>query len=409
MPVSLLDLTVLEVLKLHPETLPVFVANGLEMFADPEVRDGFGAAVRLRTALKAAGSNPELFSGLLLEAIAAARPRAGQECRSGPGQQNLNLLALLPCPLKIPLEQAFHGFLAALPAKMRDGLTYCIEGNANSQLDYADYADHFESLADMPDIIITPGFNSFFHPYFVERFIKTGQFAGVNLFAGDRHLAQMGVTDPEGHYSMLAMNLLVLVVDHTRLGTRSVPQNWSDLLKPEYAKSIAIRGNRDGTFCETLLLALFKDFGADGLASLGRNVAWGWHPSQMVKCAGSGREDTPAVSVMPLFFARNIKNRDKVSIVWPGDGALVSPVTMLVKADKREELRLLIDFLIGPEVAGICAGAAFPALHPEVDNGLPEQASFKWIGWEYIKSHDLKALIADTNAAFLRSFNGETP
>ena len=141
MPVSLLDLTVLKVLTLHPETLPVFVANGLETFADPEVRASFGAAVRLRTALKAAGSNPELFLGQLLEAIAASRPRSGNESSSGPGQQNLNLLALLPCPLKVPLEQAFHGFLAALPAQQRDSITYCIEGNANSQIDYADYAE----------------------------------------------------------------------------------------------------------------------------------------------------------------------------------------------------------------------------------------------------------------------------
>ena len=409
MPATLLDLTVREVIDLHPETLQVFAGNGLEMFTDAGVRATFGAAVRLRTALKAAGINADLFSDLLDEAITAAAPAAGGQTAPVHGHGNLNLFALLPCPLKVPLEQAFHGFLAALPQELRVRLTFCIEGNANSQLDYADYADHFDTLADMPDIIVTPGINSFFHPHFVERFIKTGQFASVNVFSGDRHLADMGITDPDSHYTMLAMNLLVLVVDHTRLGNRRVPENWSDLLEPEYAKSLAIRGNHDGTFCETLLLALFKDFGSAGLSRLGCNVAWGWHPSQMVKAAGSGREDTPAISVMPLFFANNIKNQGNVSIVWPGDGALVSPVTMLVKADKRQELRPLIEFLIGPEVAGICAGAAFPAVHPGVDNRLPEHATFKWIGWDYLKNHDLKALIADTNAVFLRAFNGESP
>lgn len=407
---TLLDLTVRELIERHPETVPVFAASGLGLFADDEIRNTFGSAVRVRTALKAADINVDIFGRQLDEVIAAAPLH--DEGRPSPlpvQHRALNLFALLPCPLKVPLEEAFNGFLQTLAEDQRVNLTFCIEGNANSQIDYADYADHFETLADMPDIIITPGFNSFFHPHFVEHFIKTGQFASVNNFAGDRHLAAMGITDPDGHYSMLAMNLLVLVVDHTRLGNRPVPQNWADLLKPEYAKSIAIRGNRDGTFCETLLLALFKDFGSDGLSRLGRNVAWGWHPSQMVKSAGSGREDTPAISAMPLFFANNIKNREKVSIIWPSDGALVSPVTMLVKADKREELRHLIDFLSGPEVAGICAGAAFPAVHPEVDNRLPNNAAFKWIGWDYVRNNDLKALIADTNAAFLRAFHGGSP
>lgn len=408
MPFTLLDLTVREVIDQYPEIIPVFKANGLGMFTDDAILTKLGAAVRLRTALRAAGINCDLFSRMLDDVIAAARSHADSHSSLFPAQDNLNLFALLPCPLKVPLEEAFNGFLTTLTAEQRASLTFCIEGNANSQIDYAEYADHFETLAEMPDIIITPGFNCFFHPHFVERFIRTGRFASVNNFNGDRHLAAMGITDPDGHYSMLAMNLLVLVVDHTRLGNRPVPQSWADLLKPEYAKSIAIRGNRDGTFCETLLLSLHKDFGTDGLSRLGRNVAWGWHPSQMVKSAGSGREDTPAISAMPLFFANNIKKLESVSIVWPTDGALVSPVTMLVKAEKRDELRYLIDFLTGPEVAAICAGAAFPALHPEVDNRLPDNASFKWIGWDYVKNHDMKALVADTNAAFVRAFNGET-
>jgi hypothetical protein len=405
----LLDLTVREVITRYPEAVPVFVANGLGMFADDEIRHTLGAAVRLRTALKAGGINADLFGEKLDDAIAAAMSHTNSQPALLQSGRALNLFALLPCPLKVPLEEAFNSFLTTLTAEERANLTFCIEGNANSQLDYADYADYFESLDDMPDIIITPGFNSFFHPHFVERFINTGKFTTVNTFAGDRHLAAMGITDPDGHYTMLAMNLLVIVVDHTRLGDRPAPQCWADLLNPEYAKSIAIRGNRDGSFCETLLLSLYKDFRSDGLARLGQNVAWGWHPSQMVKAAGSGKEDTPAISVMPLFFANNIKNRENVTIVWPADGALVSPVTMLVKADKHEELRPLIAFLNGAEVAAICAGAAFPAVHPDVDNHLPEHATFKWIGWDFVKNCDLKSLIGITNCIFLQAFQSTLP
>ena len=215
-------LTIREVIDRHPETLPVFAANGLALFADEATRATFGAAVRLRTALKAAGINAELLSRTLVEAMAAATSRGDGQESLPPAHPNLNLFALLPCPLKVPLEEAFTGFLATLPAAQRAGLTFCIEGNANNQLDYADYAGHFETLADMPDIIITSGFNSFFHPHFVERFIKTGQFASVTSFAGDRHLAAMGITDPDGHYSMLAMNLLAFHKDFGAAGLASL-------------------------------------------------------------------------------------------------------------------------------------------------------------------------------------------
>ena len=96
-----------------------------------------------------------------------------------------------------------------------------------------------------------------------------------------------------------------------------------------------------------------------------------------------------------------------ISIVWPKDGALVSPVTMLVKTGKRAELQPLIDFLSGAQAAVICADAGFPALHPGVDNRLPDDAAFKWIGWEYVKKNDIKSMLVEINATFLQAFKGD--
>ena len=402
---SLLDLTVADLAERCPEALQVLAANGCGAVIEPENLGRYGPILRLGTLLRSQGINRELFFDQLY--MLRAQDASGSEFSVG--SSNLNLFALLPCPLKVPLEEAFLAFYGRLPDTRRAALSFSIEGNANTQLDYADYAEHFQTLDEMPDIIITPGFNSFFHRHFVERFIKSSQFQNVNGYPGDSQLAPLGIVDPEGHYTMLAMNLLVLVADHDRLGDRAVPRRWSDLLEPEFADSIAIRGNKDGTFCETLLLTIYKDFGAEGLAKLGRNVRYGWHPSQMVKAAVSGGDGAPAVSVMPLFFANTLKGRGKVSIVWPEDGALVSPVTMLVKKEKREDLQYVLDFLAGPEVARICAGAFFPAVHPEVDNRLPENAAFKWIGWDYVKKNDLKALINDCNDVFQRAFLEDSP
>lgn len=320
-----------------------------------------------------------------------------------PGQQ---LVALLPCPVKVPIEQAFEDFLTTLSPERREAIAYTLEGNANIEAAFYEAVEEIDALDNLPDIIITPGFNVFFEPLFVSRFIKPGLFTSVSDFAGDQHLARLGVLDPGGHYSMLAMNLLVPVVDLKRLGDRPLPQRWSDILKPEYANSIAIRGHKDGTFCETLLMTLYQENGADGLAALGRNVRYGWHPSQMVKAALGSDPESPAISIMPLFFAKRLQGRDDVRVVWPQDGALISPVTMLVKTKKREELKDLLGFLTGKQVSAIFADAFFPAVHPEVDNRLPEGATFKWIGWDYITRQDIKQLIATVNAAFCRDRAG---
>ncbi|KAB0670559.1 ABC transporter substrate-binding protein [Oryzomonas sagensis] len=403
---GLLDATLNHILTGHPETLPVFADAGLGMVADEGLRASFGTVVTLRTLLKARDLNAVLFCRRLDEAIGEAARTARRQPAPTAAGSPLNLFALLPCPLKVPLEEAFEAYLDTLLPEVRASFTYCLEGNANHDVDYYALVEHFESIDDMPDIIVTPGFNSFFHRPFVERFIKPGLFTSVSTFAGDRHLARLGVLDPQGQYTMLAMNLLVMVVDHARLGDRPVPATWRDLLDAAYRKSVAIRGNHDGSFCETLLLTIHKEFGLDGVFRLGENVRYGWHPSQMVKAAASGGADAPAISAMPYFFARHLHGRKGVSIVWPADGALVSPVTMLVKTGKREALQPLIDFFAGPKAAAICAEAAFPAVHPAVDNRLPDDAVFKWVGWEYVKNHDIKAMLAEINATFRHGFAG---
>ena len=156
MPDSLLDLTIHDLVSRHPETVPVLRSNGLHLFADQQVREIFGRALTLRTALRVAGINAEPFRILLNDAI-DAESLGSAHSPSRP----LSLFALLPCPLKVPLEEALNSFLEELDPQQRAGLSCRVEGNANNQIEYADYADHFESVDEMPDIVITPGFNSF--------------------------------------------------------------------------------------------------------------------------------------------------------------------------------------------------------------------------------------------------------
>lgn len=394
-----------DILKNYPDTLPVFLANGFEDFSDEDFLNQIGPFLKLKTALKTRRINQELFVKYLeektsenpMEIINAGSSKSVEDA-------SLNLLALLPCPLKVPLQEEFNKFFQDYSKKNNIKLDYLIESNANNQLSYNKYVGQFEDIEDIPDIVISTGVNCFYSKRFMEKFIDKGLFIDAANYMPDERLRKTGIKDPGGNYTLFSMNLLVMVADLTKLGDLSLPSKWGDLLKPEYRKKVVIRGQKN-TFCETTLLTIFKEYGYEGIKSFGRSVMAGWHPAQMVKMAGSGREEAPAISVMPYFYTKTIKNKDKVKVIWPEDGAIVSPVSMLVKKSKYNQLKDIAEFFTGIKAGKICAGAYFPSLNPEVDNKIPEEAAFNWIGWDFIKSKDMNAVVNELNEIFLESYN----
>ncbi len=123
----------------------------------------------------------------------------------------------------------------------------------------------------------------------------------------------------------------------------------------------------------------------------------------MVKKIDSG--EGGALYVMPEFFAHRVKRQERIRIIWPQDGALASPVTLQVKRDKVEELRPVLDYLTGPELARTLVGARFPVPHAEVTGEL-QDAPLKWLGWDYLRTHDIAALNAEIDAIFMPAVKG---
>jgi hypothetical protein len=91
---------------------------------------------------------------------------------------------------------------------------------------------------------------------------------------------------------------------------------------------------------------------------------------------------------MSWFFAHAIPRRDYLEIIWPEDGAVFNPLYALFKkpeTDREYEAReACASFLFGPELARNLAGGWFVHVHPETHYGLPPEATFRWVGWDYI-------------------------
>ncbi len=396
-----LDLSVAEILDAFPETLDVFTANGLNQFADEKVRQVLAPVLKLGTALRARGVNADLFRRLLEERIADTRLLREESLANFAGGQGLlTLLALMPCGVKMPFTRAMEGFLEGLPEQTARAFRHVVEGNLNQELSYYPYVGRVEDIAELPDLILTADINSFYYHNFRRKFIETGHFVDVTDYPANASFAGCAIQDPARRYTMLCVNPLVIVADQKRLAGRPLPRRWLDLCDPRWRRSITMRGDGE-FFCHAVLLPLFKEHGGAAVAALGRNIDNGWHPAQMVKEAGNGQDEGAALYVMPEFFARKIVCAEAVEIIWPEDGAVVSPVSLLVKRDKAVALKPVTDYLTGPELAKVFAGAYFPAVHPAAENRHAPGARFKWLGWDFFAAHDIEALNAEIDRHFL--------
>jgi len=394
---ELLNLTVAELLRRHPEARPVFTAHGLDGLVSEDGMRVLAPFLALGTALRSRGIAADSFLRLLEVAMATdgvvEAPGLSDVRNSG----ELTLLALMPCGLKVPFGRALAPFLEELKVRAGLDITYAVEGNLNQELSYYPYVETIETLAELPDIIVSADFNSFYFHRFYQRFVATGDLVGYAQVAPSPAFAEAGLINPRGEYFVFGINPLVIVADLDKVGDRPLPNCWADILEPIWTRDITLRGSAD-FFCHAVLLPIFQAGGNEALLKLAANVRQGLHPAQMVKLIDSGQGS--ALYVMPEFFAHRVKNKDRISIRWPTDGALASPVTLQVKRDKVEKLKPILDWLTGPELAGVLAEARFPVPRADIAGEL-QSAPLKWLGWDWLRDNDISKVSAEIDKIFL--------
>ena len=215
-------------------------------------------------------------------------------------------------------------------------------------------------------------------------------------------MADVGFIDPDGQFTVIAVNALVMVVDKKRLGNLPVPQTWRDLLNPLYEKQVVIRGQGD-TFCDIVHLNSIRIMAMQELLDLRRRFAMDFTRLRWSRSLAASANDVPPIHVMPRFFAETISDRENIESIWPKDGVLAYPISLLVKDAKIEKLRGIVDFFTGADVARIFDDALFPALHLDAGQHLSPDAKFKWLGWDYVRNCDIEVLTEELNCKFLQA------
>ncbi len=404
--------TLYDITEKYPETIPVFVSKGFPQIGEESKREKFGKSITLKNALFFKKINLETFSELLIDAIEQKRDRSLIDPESTIDKSKADTLkieGLLPCPVRIPLTESLEDFIDDYKKDNNYEIQYKLKA-ASMGLDWLkDILVKEEDDKNLSDLFISAGFDLFFDEKLMGKFKERGVFkdlTGFNklnpMFDND----EIDLKDPKGHYSMISVVPAVFLVNRNELNGREIPKSWADILKPEFEKSVSLPIG-DFDLFNAILLNIYKKYGEDAVSKLGKSLLESLHPSEMVKSAKK-KTNRPAVTIMPYFFTKMTKGDGPMVAIWPEDGSIISPIFMLSKVEKQKKLKPLVDFFASEKVGEILSHRGlFPSTNPKVDNRIPDENKFMWIGWDYIYSNDIAALLSKCEDIFNNSIGEE--
>lgn len=399
------NMSVLEICKKYPESIDFFELKGFKNLKDENILKIMGN-LTLKSVLLTKKIDAKIFVEFLNEYIDNSRKNVDitmveKEITS----QEISVMGLLPCPIRIPLLEGFSKFLeenSELKVK------YELKA-ASAGLDWLKEdvirANHPEKLAD---IFISAGFDLFFEDKLMGKFKKEHIFkdiTGIERYNRDFQNDEVSLKDPDGDYSMLGVVPAIFLVNRDMLGDREVPRSWKDILKPEFKKSVSLPIS-DFDLFNSILVNINKNYGEEGIEKLGKALLQNLHPAQMVK-SDKLKENTPTVTIMPYFFTKMIKEDGPMIPIWPEDGAVISPIFMLTKKEKEEKIKKIVNYLAGEEVGKIFSHQGlFPTVNPNVDNRL-EDKKFMWCGWDYIHNNNIGEILEKCKSIFFKASEEE--
>ena len=406
--------TVFNITEKYPETINFLAVNGFENLKNELLRKTLGKTISLEKALRTKKINVEVFEQNMVDFIeqSAANLGTGLTRAKQVSGGDVRIEGVLPCPIRLPLLESFENWLGEHQKALDYTVDYDLKA-ASMGLDdiKAGLHEHNGDVNSIADLFLSAGFDLFFDKELMGTYKERGIFkdlSGLQKLNADFDNDVIDLKDPQGEYSVIGVVAAIFMVNTAVLGDRPFPKSWADLLKPEYENTISLP-MRDLDLFNALLLNIYKEFGEEGIQKLGRNLLRSMHPAQMVKSnIKQVGQDIPVITVMPYFFTQMVDEKGPMKPVWPEEGAIVSPIFLLSKADSQEKIQPFVDFFFSQEIGEIMsAGGKFPSTNPLVDNNLTPEQNFLWLGWDYINSHDIGELLRTTEDMFFAASRGE--
>lgn len=394
MSVDLKD-TLFNITEKHKEALDLLISLGFDSLKDDNLRKMFGSSISLENALKSKKINPEAFLAKLMERIEENK-RAQNKYKD-----TIKVTGVLPCPVKVPLLETFENWLAEQDFDFN--LDYELKA-ASMGIDWI--KDEMKNSEKIPDLFISAGFDLFFDRNLLGKYKSDNLFediSGIEKYNDD--FSEYDLKDPSGQYSMLGVVPAVFLVNRDELKGRKIPESWEELLSGEFENNVSLPIS-DFDLFNALLLNIYKLYGEEGIRKLAGIFQKNMHPSEMVK--SHMKRERPAITIMPYFFTWMVREGSPMVLVWPKDGAIISPIFMLTKKETKNKTKALADFFASKEAGEILSHKGkMPSINPEVDNRIPKENKYIWLGWDFIKENDISDLIKKCENIFNETLRGD--
>ena len=392
--------TLFDIMDRYPEALDFFISNGFEQLKNKQMLNIMGKTIKLEMALKAKKINPDLFEEKLVTFLQKDSDiDISLEEVKADGTGDITIEGVLPCPIRIPLLEGIKEWVEDSNKKNDYKITYELK-SANLGLDDVVEKVKTGDPDKVPDVLLSAGYELFFDEELMGQYMKKGIFETYfDEINKDFCNEKIDLRDPQKKYAIMGVVPAVFLINKAVLGDRKVPETWDDILSEELENSVALPMN-DLDLFNALIATIYKDYGMDGIYKLARSYKKSLHPAQMVKAKGRTPE-APAVSIIPYFFTQMLNGAKDLEAVWPKDGALLSPIFMITKKDKMDKIKPFMDFFVSEKIGELfSASGKFPSTNPKTDNHLTSDQGFKWIGWDYIHSHDIGKIIREGEDEF---------
>mgnify|MGYP000858987111 CR=1 FL=1 len=397
MPITAED-TIGSILNSYPELYEVFTENGFNYNSVEELLNSLGKDTMLRTILTVKGIKIELFIQMINARITNVCSMEGLQYDYYNPDLPVNLLVKTACAVSEHFKEELSETIKRRQELMGETPNVFIVDGCHAPHDFENFHET-ESIDKLPDIIMSMSFDEIYDPRFIDKYVSKGYFTSVL----DTKEEYQQVKDDS--YTLNAGLAMVFLVDEKRLGGLPKPTKWGDLLNPIYKDTIIAFGDDSKGIFNYPLYYLYQEFGPESMEKLAHNVKGIQHSAKAARLAGTDSKEAGAIYYMPLTFAGLCEAKD-VSVVLPEDGALIIPIAFLVKKDKMEELDYLIQLILNG-YGQMCANIDAAVFNTDVDSKIPAETKLKWLGWDYIRSHDIPALGEKLHAQFHKAYDAK--